>query len=93
MCRTKIFLVMILNEIKCHVNTSLGLVGGCILCIPPCVRAWLQLPVTIKRCFLKVAINDKNCSSDIRSFDSFRNKFFAKVISHFKSFSLSQYDL
>jgi len=30
---------MILNEIKCHVNTSLGLVGGCIPCFPPCVRA------------------------------------------------------
>jgi len=30
---------MIFNEIKCHVNTSLGLVGGCIPCIPPCVRA------------------------------------------------------
>ena len=27
---------MIFNEIKCHVNTSLGLVGRC---IPPCVRA------------------------------------------------------
>jgi len=26
---------MILNEIKCHVNNSLGVVGGCI----PCVRA------------------------------------------------------
>jgi len=26
---------MIFNEIKCHVNTSLGLVGGCIPCIPP----------------------------------------------------------
>jgi len=26
---------MILNEIKCHVNTSLGLMGGCIPCIPP----------------------------------------------------------
>jgi len=26
---------MILNEIKCHVNTSLGLVGGCIPCIAP----------------------------------------------------------
>jgi len=25
---------MIFNEIKCHVNTSLGLVGGCIPCIP-----------------------------------------------------------
>jgi len=29
---------MIFNEIKCHINTSLDLVGGC---IPPCVRAWL----------------------------------------------------
>jgi len=28
MCSTKIFLAMILNEIKCHVNTFLGLVGG-----------------------------------------------------------------
>jgi len=31
---------MIFNEIKCHVNTSLGLVGGC---IPPCVRASVSL--------------------------------------------------
>jgi len=30
---------MIFNEIKCHTNTPLGLVGGCIPCIPPCVRA------------------------------------------------------
>jgi len=30
---------MIFNEIKCHVNTSLDLVGGCIPCIPICVRA------------------------------------------------------
>jgi len=28
---------MIFNEIRCHVNTSLGLMGGCIPCIPPCV--------------------------------------------------------
>ena len=28
MCSTKIFLAMIFNEIKCHVNTSLGVVGG-----------------------------------------------------------------
>jgi len=35
----------------------------------------------------------KNCSSDIGSFDSFRSKFFAKVISCFKSFSLNEYDL
>jgi len=32
---------MSFNEIKCHVNTSLGLVGGC---IPPCVRAFSVLP-------------------------------------------------
>ena len=31
----KNILAMIFNEIKCHVNTSLGLVGGCIPCIPP----------------------------------------------------------
>jgi len=30
---------MIFNEVKCHVNTSLGLVGGCIPCIPPPVSA------------------------------------------------------
>jgi len=24
---------MIFNEIKCHINTSLGMVGGCIPCI------------------------------------------------------------
>jgi len=30
---------MIFNEIKCHVNTSLGLVGGCIPCIPHPVSA------------------------------------------------------
>ena len=40
-----------------------------------------------------VAIKDKNCSSDIGSFDAFRSKFFDKVISYFKSFSLNKYDL
>jgi len=34
-----------------------------------------------------------NCSSDIGSFDAFRRKFFAEVISYFKSFSLDEYDL
>jgi len=29
---------MIFNEIKCHVSASLGLVGGCTPCIPPCPR-------------------------------------------------------
>ena len=28
MCSAKLFLAMIFNEIKCHVNTSLGLMGG-----------------------------------------------------------------
>jgi len=28
MCSTKLYLAMIFNEIKCHVNTFLGLVGG-----------------------------------------------------------------
>jgi len=36
---------------------------------------------------------EKNCSSDAGSFDSFRSKFFAKVISRFTSFSLNEYDL
>jgi len=36
---------MIFNEIKCHVNTSLGLVGGCIPCFPPCFRAWRYRPL------------------------------------------------
>ena len=30
---------MVFNEIKCHVNTSLGLVGGMHPLHPPCVRA------------------------------------------------------
>jgi len=42
---------------------------------------------------LQVGTNDKNCSGDIGSFDSFRSKLFAKVISRFKSFSLNEYDL
>jgi len=33
---------MIFNEIKCHVNTSLGLVGGMQGMHSPCVRAWLS---------------------------------------------------
>jgi len=37
----KSILAMILNEIKCHVNTSLGLVGGMHPLHPPCVRAWV----------------------------------------------------
>jgi len=41
MCSTKTFLAMSFNEIKCHVNTSLGLVGGASPESPPCVRACL----------------------------------------------------
>jgi len=51
----------------------------------------LQLPITINHSFLS-SYKWKKCSSDIRSFDSLR-KFFAKVISCFKSFSLNEYDL
>jgi len=35
----------------------------------------------------------KNCSGDTGSFDSFRSKFFVKVISSLKSFSLNEHDL
>ena len=34
---------MIFNEIKCHVKTSLGLVGGMHPLHPSCVRSWLLL--------------------------------------------------
>ena len=60
-------------------------------------RSWreeLQLPVTIKRSIVsRVATNEKTCSSDIGSLQSFRNKFFANVNSCFESFSLNEYDL
>jgi len=35
---------MSFNEIKCHVNISLGLVGGCIPCIPPVSAPGLKTP-------------------------------------------------
>jgi len=35
MCSAKISLAMTFNEIKFRINTSLGLMGGCIPCIPP----------------------------------------------------------
>jgi len=54
-------------------------------------REELQLPVTINRSY--VTIHEKYCSSDTGSFDSFGSKFFAKVISYFKSFSPNGYDL
>jgi len=38
---------MLFNEIKCHVNTSLGLVGRMHPQHPPCVRAWF-LPTAIQ---------------------------------------------
>jgi len=37
---------MIFNEIKCHVNTTLGLVGGCIPCIPPLCPRLLEKRVS-----------------------------------------------
>jgi len=42
-CAVQKYLAMIFNEIKCHVKASLGLVGGCIPWIPPCVRAWSHI--------------------------------------------------
>jgi len=36
---------MIFNEIKCHVNTSLGLVGGMHPCIPPVFAPALDTPL------------------------------------------------
>jgi len=48
MCRTKIFLAMIFNEIECHVNTSLGLVGGMHPLHPPlCLRLDVRKAVII----------------------------------------------
>jgi len=44
----KSILAMIFNEIKCHVNTSLGLLGGFIPCITPCPR---QLVLLIMHCY------------------------------------------
>jgi len=55
-------------------------------------RRGLQPPVTIKWNFLS-SCKWKNCSRDIGSFDSFRSKLFAKVISCFKSFLINEYDL
>jgi len=40
---------------------------------------------------LQGAVNEINCSSDVGSCDSFRNKFFARSVSCFKSFSLIEY--
>jgi len=37
---------MIFNEIKCHFTTSLGLVGGCILCIPSVSAPEYNIPDT-----------------------------------------------
>jgi len=47
---------MIFNEIKCGVNTSLGLVGGCIPCThPPCVRTCAMQTFLI---FMRTAMLD-----------------------------------
>jgi len=51
MCSTKVFLAMIFNEIKGHVNTSLCLVGGMRPYIPPlCSRLVPCGPLPIKWC-------------------------------------------
>ena len=47
--------------------------------------------ITIQRSFSS-SYKWKNCLSDIGSFDSFLRKYFAKVISCFKSFSRNEYD-
>jgi len=47
---------MSFNEIKCHVNSSLGLVGGCIPCIPPCVRGCLCVPCYCDACLKSSAL-------------------------------------
>jgi len=44
MCSTKMFLVMIFNEIKCHVNTFLGLVGEMHPLHPPLCPRLLHCP-------------------------------------------------
>jgi len=62
-----------------------------VYCMKHCWQEESQLPVTIKRSFSR-SYKWKNCSNDIGSFDSFLTKFFAKVISCFKSFSLNEYD-
>ena len=41
----KSIMAMIFNEIKCYVNTSLGLVGGCIPCIPPLCPRLTAVPL------------------------------------------------
>ena len=43
----KSIMAMTFNEIKCHVNTCLGLVGGMHPLHPPCVRAWLCCSVFV----------------------------------------------
>ena len=50
-------LAMIFNEIKCHVNTSLGPVGGCIPCTP--LVSWAS-NVQYKK-FLAMIFNEIKC--------------------------------
>jgi len=74
---------MIFNEIKCHVNTSFGLLGGCIPCIAPWVRACLepllkiialseQLCLTAWRVIRLLWSNDIGCT-DYHSDKKWRN--------------------
>jgi len=45
---------MILNEIKCHINTSLGLVGGMYPLHHPCVRACVTGKICLNNEFLYI---------------------------------------
>jgi len=64
----KNILAMIFNELKCRVNTSLGLVGGYIPCIPPVsapVLVVTMIYATYKHSFFR---------SYSRIFDYFRER-------------------
>jgi len=49
MCSTKILLMTIFNEIKCHVNNILSLVGECIPLCPRLVRGLKGLNTIVKK--------------------------------------------
>ena len=54
---------MIFNEIKCHVNTFLGLVGGMYPLHLPCVRAWTQYLFRYLEIFLQeYCVSVRYCS-------------------------------
>jgi len=57
MCSTQIYLAMSLNEIKCHVNTSLGLVGGC----PHLFQHFINIIIISS---VSILLGDINCTCD-----------------------------